>query len=62
MPFMVEPIACSRTPKWILRFWYEPAWKSADALMTVLFDGERSAEPPIICGIVPAIALMTSPL
>ena len=60
MPFMMEPMACSRTPKW--RFRPAPVGrKSPMPFIMVLVDGARSAEPPIRNGALFAIALRTFP-
>src|SRR5215203_985014 len=58
---MIEPMPCSRTPKRRLRPSGCAAEKSGEPLMTVLFDGARSAEPPASCGSFPASALITCP-
>ncbi len=61
MPFMIAPMPCSRMPKWKLR----PAWSSGPnvpgPLSIVLFDGARSALPPISSGTFAAIALSVVP-
>ena len=41
-----------------LRFSYLPGSKSPDVLMYVLFDGVKSAEPPIIDGMASAVAMV----
>ena len=62
-PFMIEPIACSRTPKWRFRPPGLAAWRSPapSNVSVVLFDGPRSAEPPSNHGTFCASALRTLP-
>ena len=52
---------CSRLPKWKLRPSGVSLLKSPMSLRFVLFDGARSAEPPIRLGTAFAIALSTCP-
>ena len=60
MPFMIEPMACSLTPK--CRFLpMLPGRKSPIPLRCVLVDGARSAEPPMRKGAPGAIAFNTLP-
>ena len=61
MPLRAAAIACSRTPKWMLRPAYDSGWKSPNPLRYVFVDGSRSAEPPTSSGKLPAIAFMTVP-
>src|SRR3989338_3569750 len=61
MPLIMPPIACSRTPKCILRPDGFLKLKSPQPLRVVIVDGERSAEPPIKLGRMPAIAFIALP-
>src|SRR5665811_267686 len=66
IPLSTPPIACSRTPKCTLRppgvsFWNHPHSREPHSLSSVLFEGARSAEPPIRVGAVPATAFSTLP-
>ena len=58
-------MACSRTPKRRLRPPRSPAWKSPHGVSpqrsAVLFEGARSAEPPMSVGSTGARALRTLP-
>ncbi len=72
MPFMIEPMACSRTPKCSTRPAYGSPFQSraersfgrndSAPSMVVLLDSARSADPPQSSGTRGAMALMTSPL
>ena len=57
----IAAMACSRTPKWKLRPAGVTACWSGTSLIRVLFEGARSAEPPISVGTCGATALMTLP-
>ena len=70
MPFTIEPIACSRMPKCIVRPYGSPGnifdcrsvgRKLGTPSMVVLFDSARSAEPPHSSGSSSASALSTLP-
>ncbi len=54
-------MACSRTPKWILRPTVQ-AVNDCSSFRSVLFEGPRSAEPPSSSGNLSARALSTLPL
>ena len=61
MPLPIAAIASSRTPKWKLRPSGVAACWSGTSLIQVLFDGARSADPPINVGRCGASALMALP-
>ena len=61
MPFMMAPMACSRMPNQKLRPPGVAAVKCGAPLTVVRFEPARSAEPPMSSGILPAIALRTTP-
>src|ERR1019366_722041 len=59
IPFRIDPIACSRIPKWKLRPLYLPLSKSPAPFIKVLVEGARSAAPPMNHGTCLAIAFIT---
>src|ERR1019366_6087956 len=59
MPFRIEPMACSRMPKWKLRPEYSSRSKLPPFLISVLVEGARSAAPPINHGTFLATAFNT---
>ena len=70
MPFMIEPMPCSRMPKCSTRPYWSPVKSLVDSsagmkdgwpLGVVLLDSARSAEPPHSSGSSGAIAVSTSP-
>ena len=70
MPFMIEPMACSRMPKCMVRPYGLPGnifdcrsvgRKLGSPSMVVLFDSARSAEPPHNSGSLSAKASSTLP-
>ena len=62
MPFAIDPIACSRTPKWRWRPSGVARWNEPAVLTSVFVDGARSASPPIRCGTRGETAASTAPL
>ncbi len=60
MPFTAAPIACSRTPKKMLRPAFS-AVKRSDSGKIVFVDSVRSAAPPSIVGVNGSNAAMTWP-
>ena len=68
MPFNIDPIACSRIPKWMMRPYGLAFFIALDSgrnesppSIVVLLLSARSAEPPHISGSFCARALTTSP-
>src|ERR1700759_554125 len=61
IPFMAEPIACSRIPKWKLRPARVSDVKLSYAFKLVSVDGAKSAAPPIRLGRLAAIAFKALP-
>src|ERR1035438_9350381 len=59
MPLTIEPMACSRMPKWKLRPEYSSRSKLPPSLISVLVEGARSAAPPISQGTFLATAFST---
>ncbi|MDH6113333.1 hypothetical protein P3T34_005548 [Kitasatospora sp. MAP12-44] len=69
MPFMVEPMACSRMPKWIVRPYGSADFsalsagrKELSSSIVVRLDSARSAEPPHSSGMTAPSAFSASPL
>src|ERR1700740_3519182 len=61
MPFRIEPIECSRMPKWKLRPARCSDVNDSYSFRLVSVDGAKSAEPPIKAGKVDVIAFRTLP-
>src|SRR5476651_764521 len=61
IPFIAEPIACSRIPKWKLRPPRSSEVNEEYSFRLVSVDGAKSAAPPIRLGKLPATALSTLP-
>ena len=61
MPFEIAPIACSRTPKCMLRPLGSSGEKEPLPATSVLFDSARSAEPPTKFGTAGVILCKQSP-
>src|SRR5476651_2758115 len=61
MPFIAEPIACSRIPKWKLRPLRFSEVNESYSFKLVSVDGDKSAAPPIRLGKLAAIAFNTLP-
>src|ERR1700761_1012407 len=61
LPFIAEPMACSRIPKWKLRPPRSSEVKEENSFRLVSVDGAKSAAPPIRLGKLPAIAFNTLP-
>src|SRR5664279_1541132 len=59
IPFRIEPMACSRMPKWKFRPEYSSRSKLPPSLIRVFVDGARSAAPPISHGTFLATAFST---
>ena len=62
MPLAIDPIACSRTPKWRWRPSGVSRWNEPAVLTRVFVDGARSASPPTRCGRRGETAASTAPL
>ncbi len=61
IPLAIAAIACSRTPKCRLDPLRSSFEKSPLSFMTDLFEGARSADPPMRLGILAASLFSTSP-
>ena len=61
MPLAIDPIACSRTPKWRWRPSGVARWNEPAVLTSVFVDGARSASPPIRCVTRGETAASTAP-
>src|SRR5260221_1097731 len=61
IPLRIEPIACSRIPKWKLRPSRCSCVNEVYSFRVVSVVGERSAQPPIKFGKLPAMAFNTLP-
>src|ERR1700733_3292160 len=61
IPFNIEPIECSRIPKWKLRPPRSSEVNEVYSFKLVSVEGARSADPPINAGKVDAIAFSTLP-
>ena len=61
MPLTIALIASSRMPKWMLRPERSSAASQPYSLSPVLFDGSRSAEPPMRSVATLASAFITVP-
>ena len=61
MPFDMQAMASSRTPKWILQPSRCSGLKNGVPLSSVLFEGARSALPPNMLGIAAKSLFKTIP-